>query len=123
MNTFAQYDSSVPRYDELFNRAGMALNEAAALYSQFVAEILRALQAPISLPDIEVPVYDGEHFTIMHACGVVFDENERFPLIAFAEGMNIPLSDLSVVAADTVASHIYMEIKTADVYRSINGKD
>lgn len=123
MNTFPQYESSVPRYDELFNRAGMALNEAAALYGQFVAEILRALQTPISLPDIEVPVYDGERFTIMHACGVIFDESERFPVIAFTEGVNISLSDLSVVAADIIASHIFMEIKTADVYRSLNGKD
>ena len=123
MNPFPQYDSSVPRYDDLFNRAGMSLNEAAALYSQFVTEILRVLQAPISLPDIEIPVYDGEHFTIMHACGVVFDEAERFPVIAFAEGAKVSLSDLSVVAADVIASHIFMEIKTADVYRSLNGKD
>jgi hypothetical protein len=119
MSIFDQYESSVPRYDELFNRAGMAINEAAALYTQFVTEILRVLQTPVPLPDIELPIYGNGEFIIAHACGVLFDEYDRFPVVRFSEGMTVPFAELSVLAEDLISSHIFMEIKSADMYRSI----
>ncbi|HEY1406926.1 MAG TPA: hypothetical protein VF857_09980 [Spirochaetota bacterium] len=120
MSIFDRYESSVPQYDELFDRAGLALNEAASLYAQFVTEILRKMQCPVTLSEIELPIYGNGTFSVGHAVELLFDEYDRFPVVRFSEGMTIPFSDLSVVAADLISNHIFMEIKSADFFRSIS---
>jgi hypothetical protein len=116
---FEGYVSSIPRYDELFDKAGGSINEASFLYAQFVTEVLGRIQGEISLPGIEIPVYHGDGFSISHTQEILFDEGQRFPMVRMSDDTMIPFAELNIIAQDLIAQHIFIEIKTVDVYRAL----
>jgi len=116
---FEGYVSSIPRYDELFDKAGGAINEASFLYAQFVTEVLGRIQGNISLPGIELPLYDGDGFSVSRADEIRFDEEGRFPMVRMSDDSVVPFADFNVVAQDLLAQHIFIEIKTVDMYRAL----
>jgi hypothetical protein len=117
---FDTYRSSVPRYDDLFDRAGQLLNDAAFLYASFVLEILVKLQSDIVLDSVEVPVYAPSGYIVASATRLYLDDEQNVPCVDFDKGIGkIYFRDLNVVAQDLISQYIFIEIKTVDVYRSL----
>jgi hypothetical protein len=116
---FDSYESSVGRYDALMDKAGTLMNEASFLYTSFVSEILKRLESDIHLSGIVLPLYNGTEYETGTAERIFIDDERGFPHIAFSNGSIVPFSDLNVAAQDLIVQYIFMEIKTADVYRSL----
>jgi hypothetical protein len=119
---FNSYESSVARYDTLMDKAGTLMNEVSFMYTSFVSEILKRLESDIHLSGIVLPLYNGVEYETGTAERIFTDEERGFPHIAFTNGSLMPFSELNVAAQDLIVQYIFMEIKTADVYRSLFSK-
>jgi hypothetical protein len=120
MSLFDAYQSSVPQYDELFDQAGVHINEASFLYIRFITDLLERIGTQITLDDVAIPVYRDSSFPVMHAHEIFFDEHGRFPMVSMRESAVIPFSELNLVAQDLISQNLFLEIKTADIYRQMN---
>jgi hypothetical protein len=121
---FDSYRSSFSRYDDLFDRAGQLMNDAAFMYASFVTEILKKLQSDIVLDSIEVPFYGSSGYVIAVAKRLFLDDERDRPCVDFENGVGmIYFSDLNIVAQDLISQYIFIEIKTVDVYKSLFQKD
>jgi hypothetical protein len=117
---FDSYRSSVQRFDDLFDRSGQLLNEAAFIYTSFVLEILKKIQSDIILDSVEVPVYGSSGYVVALVKRLYLDEDSGVPCVDFDSGIGmIYFSDLNVVAQDLISQYIFIEIKAVDVYRSL----
>jgi hypothetical protein len=116
---FNAYDSSIKRYDALIDEASNHMNEAVFIYTSFISEVLKMAGIGISLPQIMLPLFDKSEYRTARAVGLYIDEERDFPRILFDDETDLPFSELNISAQDCVVQSLFMEIKTADVHRTL----
>lgn len=118
-NPYAGYRSSTEKYDEMMNKASMALNDAAFIYETFLTDLLNIIGQDILLPSVIIPVYNGDTYELACVELITLDPESQLPSVGIEGGRKELFQSLNVSAQDLICQTVYMEIKTADMRRQM----